>query len=123
MKGYKKYHQLVKILREHLPLAYPVTVKRVKMKKNDGTCSKSGKKFFIDIDRSLTQQMAIETLLHEYAHALAWSHRHDKMNDEELTRKQHDATWGVAYSEVYRVFEQFYLECYGPETPLKEPLP
>jgi hypothetical protein len=118
MKNFKNYRQLVGVLRKHLPLPYPVQIRRVKMKGYDGICAKNEEQFFIKIDAKLSEKMAIETLLHEYAHALAWNHRHDKWDDAELLRKQHDATWGVAYSEVYHVYEVYYLEDVNVVIPL-----
>jgi predicted SprT family Zn-dependent metalloprotease len=42
---------------------------------------------------------AMETLCHEWAHALAWT--------SNVSSKDHDAAWGKAYARVYRVvFEQ-----------------
>ena len=66
----------------------------------------------IRIDKSLSESTAIDTLLHEWAHARAWNHLHDSLDDEEFEERSHDASWGVAYSEVYKIYEQYYI----PET-------
>ena len=107
--GYEVYRKIVSMLREKLPPAYPVTVRRVKMKGLDGDCMLENKKFYMRINNQMSEGSAIDTLLHEWAHARAWNHLHDSLNDKEFELRSHDASWGVAYSEVYRTYEQFYL--------------
>lgn len=67
------------MLREKLPPAYPVTVRRVKMKGLDGDCMLENKKFYIRINNQMSEGSAIDTLLHEWAHARAWNHLHDSL--------------------------------------------
>ena len=98
---------MVKILRKECPAAFPVDVRRVKMCE-DGYCSKVGNKFVIRINRELPEGSAIDTLMHEWAHARAWNHLHDSLNERDFIKAVHDAAWGVAYSEVYRIFEEKY---------------
>lgn len=76
------------------------------MKKQDGYCTKHKNKFVIAICRDLNETLAIEVLLHEWAHARAWNHMHDRCDHETFDKVVHDSTWGVAYAEVYRVFEK-----------------
>lgn len=73
---------------------YKFKVRRVKLadygdclKLEDGT-------FRIRISNALTEELEIETLIHEMAHVLAW----DKPGDV------HGAAWGQAYSKCYRIF-------------------
>ena len=53
---------------------------------------------------------AIDTLLHEWAHALAWNYSLDSLakqpdiDREEFDRASHDEAWGVAYSRVWRTY-------------------
>ena len=105
----KAYNEIVQILKKHCFVAFPISVRRMKLKNLDGDCSLYQKKFYIRINIELNEQLAIETLLHEWAHARAWNHLHDSLNCEEFKQKCHDASWGVAYSEVYRIYEKFYL--------------
>lgn len=42
---------------------------------------------------------AVDTLLHEYAHVLAWTPEHMKLDD-------HGPEWGLAMSRVYRAYFQ-----------------
>ena len=107
----QNYRKLVNILKKKCPLAYPVSVRRVKLKDLEGDCGLESKRFDIRISRSLKESGAIDTLIHEWAHARAWNHLHDKLSVKELEDRSHDASWGVAYSEVYMIFEQnFFLE-------------
>jgi hypothetical protein len=116
MKKIKKqkftnYKFLIKILKNHCPAAYPVSVRRVALGGGlDGDCYKEKKKFLIRINRDLDEWKAIDTLLHEWAHARAWNHLLDSAETEEHFESfSHDASWGVAYSEVYRTYEKHFL--------------
>jgi hypothetical protein len=107
---YRAYKNLVSILKKKCPAAFPVSVRRVKMTgKLDGDCQLGKKRFYIRINRDIPEQSAIDTLLHEWAHARAWNHLHDALGYDEFEERQHDASWGVAYSEVYQVYEQHFL--------------
>lgn len=105
------YKKLVSVLKQKCPAAFKVSVRRVKMNKFDGYCllCTTDKKFIIRINKDIPESSAIDTLLHEWAHARAWNHLHDSLNDKEFEERCHDASWGVAYSEVYKVYEQYYL--------------
>jgi hypothetical protein len=106
---YQSYKKLVSILKKRCPTAFPVSVRRVLLRNLDGDCSLVKKKFYIRINSDLPEISAIETLLHEWAHARAWNHLHDSLNNDEFHERSHDASWGVAYSEVYKIFEQYFL--------------
>lgn len=110
VKKYKSYRKLVNLLKKKCPLAYPVSVRRLKLTDLDGYCSLDSKKFFIRINYSLDESSAIETLIHEWAHARAWNHLHDKLSWSEFEEISHDASWGVAYSEVYRIYEKSFFD-------------
>jgi hypothetical protein len=71
----------------------------------DGYCEKKGKRFFIAINSSLDEDRSIDTLIHEWAHGRSWNHLMDVADKEEFDRRVHDASWGVAYAEVYRIYE------------------
>lgn len=117
MAKYKNYKKLVSFLKKNLPIAYPVSVRRCVMSKTlDGECVKYKKRFFIKINKDLPENLAIETLIHEWAHARAWNHLLDSMeSDERFDDFSHDATWGVAYSEVYRLYQKLVNESYEKE--------
>lgn len=87
------YKRLIKLLKEQCPLPLPVQVRRVVTPNSlDGDCQKKEDHFRIRIDRTLPEHEAIETILHEWAHALIWEHS-----------QMHTNEWGKAYSRVYRV--------------------
>lgn len=97
MKRYKSYHQLVRTLKRDLPAKYPVSVRRVTVPRDEfGHCMLNRRKFIINIDRFLPEWLAIEVLLHEWAHCLSWSEK-----------EYHSDQWGVAYSQTYRAFLNF----------------
>ena len=107
---FKQYRALLHLLKTTCPAAFPVSVRRVKLSKVDGRCWKHGKKFFIEIDRYLDEIRAMDVLVHEWAHARAWNHRLDTANDETFNKLAHDAAWGVAYAEVYVLYEQYFTQ-------------
>ena len=101
----ERFNKVVKMFKDECPLAYPVSVKRVPLTGLDGYCEKKGKKFLIAINQDLDENRAIDTLIHEWAHGRAWNHLMDVATKEEFERHVHDASWGVAYAEVYRIYE------------------
>ena len=105
---FRQYQSLIKMLKKECPAAFPVSVRRVKLtKKLEGRCWKDGKKFHIQIENTLDEGRAMDVLLHEWAHARAWNHRLDNATtDEAFNKLAHDAAWGVAYSEIYALYEQ-----------------
>ena len=97
-------HEVSRYLKANLPLEHPVYVRMVKMPKgDDGDCNfyknrkKSDRKFVIRIHNELSTLMAVEVLIHEMAHVLAWG------KDKDF----HGPNWGKAYSIVYRCFLDF----------------
>lgn len=111
---FSSYRQLVSILKKKCPPAYPVKVRRTKITSQlDGDCALHKKQFTIRISNELSESSAIDTLLHEWAHAIAWNHLHDSMDWGTFEERIHDASWGVAYSEVYRVYEQHFINRTG----------
>jgi len=108
---FKKYKKLLAMLKKHAPAAYPVSVRRKKLHKQlEGMCWKDGKKFYIHICASIDEPRAMDVLLHEWAHAIAWNNMLDAVKtDEEFHRLSHGPEWGVAYSKVYGVYENLFL--------------
>lgn len=56
-------------------------------KRADGSC------FLIFLQQGMGRDMLLDTIVHELAHAYAWQGWE--------YRNDHDATWGVAYAQVY----------------------
>jgi hypothetical protein len=79
------------VLSTRLPLTRPVFLTIVKSKRTHGTTHRDRKGFHIEISRGSPHVM-LDTLIHEYGHARAWTRGRD-----------HGAKWGVAYAEAYRV--------------------
>lgn len=90
-----KFLRLLCFLKKNIKLDHGITVRRIRMPRGyDGDCRLTDKGFLIRIEKSFPEHFAIDILLHEYAHALAW----DKESDV------HGPTWGRAYSTVYRKY-------------------
>ncbi len=109
---FENYRLLIKLLKKHVPPAFPISVRRIKLPKHlEGRCWKHGKRFLIEVAEHLEPARAIDVLLHEWAHARAWNHMLDAApTDEAFNKLAHDAAWGVAYSEVYSSYEQNFAQ-------------
>lgn len=88
---------LLESVQERLPSALPVRLRVAKLKDAFGSCDirntkRDGEHFLISICAGVSEEAAKETLLHEYAHVLAW----------ELSEDDHGAEWGYQYSRIYR---------------------
>lgn len=98
-------------LRESCPAGKPVVVRTAWLDEDmAGACIRRAERFVIRINRNLDEQMATDALLHEWAHALAWNFRLDKLaragktSPEEFQTAAHDEAWGCAYSRVWRAY-------------------
>jgi Zn-dependent peptidase ImmA (M78 family) len=75
-----------------------------------GQCIRRPKRFVVRLNSRMSEEMAIETLLHEWAHALAWNYSLDRLAENpeiepaEFDRASHDEAWGCAYSRVWRAY-------------------
>jgi hypothetical protein len=82
------------------PKGTSVVFRRVPSKRIDGMFGNTtlkGRRFLIEVRSDLTQQETEDTTLHEYAHVMSWRPYHPVTSD-------HDATWGVAFAQVYRAY-------------------
>ena len=51
----------------------------------------------------------MDVLVHEWAHSRAWNLRlENAVDDAAFNKLAHDAAWGVAYAEIYAVYEQAF---------------
>lgn len=87
------FNDAVAKLRQIIPIKDKISVRRVYLASEAGSCNKVGKKFIIKICKTLPTSAAILVLIHEFAHVLAW----DREND-------HDAVWGRCYAKCWRAF-------------------
>lgn len=98
---YNNYMELVKYLKSRLPLSHPIKVKRVNIRKDyDGDCQFKQGIFIIRIQKTLTENSAIDTVIHEFSHVLSW-HKEENI---------HGPIWGKAYSKVYNKFLEWQNE-------------
>jgi hypothetical protein len=64
----------------------------------------------ISLNSSLDEYEAVDTLLHEWAHALSWHLVLDRLAKDALIapevfqKASHDELWGCAYSRVWRAY-------------------
>lgn len=96
----KEFRKVVNIFKRKFP-EYKVSVRRVPLSYGTyGDCLCMGKHFRIRIKNTLSEDMAIDTFVHEFAHVLAWEEPGDR----------HGAAWGKAYSRCYRIFLKEWIE-------------
>lgn len=102
MKKEARLRQIFAWLCREYPTAYPVKFGITTKIGDDvhGFTSRSGRTFYIFLAKKIPLAYAIDYLLHEYAHAIAW--RHEKIERRKID--MHDAEWGLAYAELYRRF-------------------
>lgn len=105
----------IDLLRLHAPTAYPVIVRSgTKLPAGtDAYCCRRPSRFVIMLGGHLDARSSVEAVVHEWAHARAWNHLHDRaiesflagsISDLEFEGLAHDAKWGVEYAHCWRVF-------------------
>lgn len=98
-----RLRQIERWLRSNFTPALPVTVRVGRVEHNWlGTFQRAGDEFHIRINRKLLDNWdaAVETLLHEWAHAMAWS---PVFEANELAH-EHPDEWGLWMARIYRRF-------------------
>ena len=101
-------------LRKHCPAAYPVVIRTSRLPSGvEGFCKRRRNRFVIHLGASLTQATAIDTLLHEWSHALGWNLLLDKLGNDmqagkitpaEFEEASHGPEFGTAFAAVWRAF-------------------
>lgn len=100
-----KFHAVLRMLRRECQVARPIRVvsKDLNREKLCGCCVAyldiSGKvsRFVLEIDSNLSPVTAIDTLLHEWAHAL------DQVSNG-VIGEPHRSSWGKCYARVWRAY-------------------
>jgi hypothetical protein len=100
-----KFDKVLRELRKECPISVPirVTTKDLTGEKLCGCCtaylSQKGviENFVIEIDADMPVATAIDTLLHEWAHAM------DKQSNG-IPMEPHRNSWGECYARVWRVY-------------------
>jgi len=67
--------------------------------KHLGYVEQDGRKLNIHIDTRQPLYVAIDSLMHEFAHAMSWRHR-----SMDSSVSVHSGEWGLAYAKVYRSY-------------------
>lgn len=101
----KQFNQVVRLLRREFPLTRPlrITGKCLEKQKLCGCClaylNPDGtiNRFVIEVDTNLSTLTAIDTLIHEYAHAL-------DQDQNGVAVEAHRASWGVCYAQLWRFY-------------------
>ncbi len=93
----KKWLRTIAWLRRNFPAQHIICVRSKPMKKYQGTTRYSGKRFCIEINRKQCFLLRIDTLIHEWAHALTWFGAETHIDD-------HSSEWGLAYARIYRAY-------------------
>ena len=98
-------------LRRRCPAALPVVVRMARLTDTIlGECVRRRKRFVVRLNDRMAEPQAIDVLLHEWAHALAWNFAVDRLinapdtDPVEFERACHDEAWGCAYSRVWRAY-------------------
>ena len=87
------------VLVQELPAALPIKLRIAPLKDCFGCCDmrqtkRDGSHFLITLAKGMEPVQAADTLLHEYAHCLAWF----------SSGEDHGPEWGVAFSRCYKAF-------------------
>lgn len=105
------FRSVLRLLRWDCPPAKPVVVRTSWLPADTlGECVRRQHRFVIRLNRAMNENQAVETLLHEWAHALAWNYSLDRMaRDPDVDRElfeaaSHDEAWGCAFSRVWRAY-------------------
>jgi hypothetical protein len=97
---YKFFRKVVKFLKESNLVEKQISIRRCKLGKGfDGLCELKNNGFLLRIDKNLPENHSVDVLIHEFAHAVAWG------KDTDV----HGPNWGKAYSKVYRLFLEKFL--------------
>jgi hypothetical protein len=106
-----EFRAVLDCLRDRCPAAMPVVVRTSWLSDTIlGQCIRRRHRFVVRLNDRMTEAQAIETLCHEWAHALAWNYSLDKLaiqagiSPQQFDLASHDETWGCAYSRVWRAY-------------------
>lgn len=105
----KKFWRVLRWLRRTCPLGLPVSVrcKDLRVQQLCGCCyayintKNEIYRFVIEIDCSLGRVAAVDTLLHEWAHAL------DQVRDG-IAAEPHRESWGSCFAEIWRNYSGYF---------------
>lgn len=114
------FQQVLASLRLLVPTPLPVIVRTSRLPAwRYGECLNMRGHFLVRISRDCTEDEAVATLIHEWAHAVAWNYAMDRLgkfppeSHAEFERLTHGPDWGVAYSRVYSTYASEILPLLG----------
>lgn len=114
--GWTIFRTVLAGLRRHCPAAMPVVVRRSWLPSDTlGRCARRKARFVIALNAAIDEHDAVETLIHEWAHALSWNltldrlSRQDSIDPHDFQDASHDEAWGCAYSRIWRVYTRRIL--------------
>jgi hypothetical protein len=109
--GWVVFKRVLAGLRRYCPAAMPVVVRTSWLSSDTlGRCARRKARFVIALNANMNEHDAVETLIHEWAHALSWNlvldrlSRQDSVDPHDFQEASHDEAWGCAYSRVWRVY-------------------
>jgi len=96
----KKWKMLLAWLHRNFPTKEAVTVRSKPLKKLCGETIYENHWFKIFIHRNQCFTLRVDTLIHEWSHALTWF-------GAETHNEDHSAEWGIQYAKIYRIFYEW----------------
>jgi len=98
-------------LRRNHPTRYPVTVRSVNII-DQAECTLRTRRFWIIVDSDRCMALRIDSLLHEWAHALTWWG---------TDADDHGPEWGLTYARLYREWLAWDWELGSGASPSAQP--
>jgi len=109
--GWQEFRGVLADLRIHCPTAMPVVVRTSWLPDTIlGQCIRRRHRFVVRLNDQMSEPQAVECLLHEWSHALAWNFSLDRLakspetSPAEFEQASHDEAWGCAYARVWRAY-------------------
>lgn len=105
--GNIRIKSMFKFLNKELPLNKPVKLIQRDLKECFGYCMDHDANYLIVLHKSASYYIKIDTLIHEYAHAITMYEGKYKDRDQ---NSQHNTDWGICFAKTYRCYLKFLDE-------------
>jgi hypothetical protein len=101
----REFDPVLRMIRKACPVSVPVRVvsRELGSERLCGSCTtyvfpdNTIERFLIEIDNTLSRISAVDTLLHEWAHAM-------DQDRNGVTTDSHRDSWGLCYAETWRAY-------------------
>ena len=95
----KKFAIAVKVCKMFFPLKRRVFIKTLALNNDFGdcVCDKPNNRWLIRVEKYTMAEVAIDTLIHEWAHAY-------RDENYKQVSEHHDDKWGIIYSRIHRTY-------------------